>query len=302
MLQGYILPTLGLLAFLKPDGMYYLNPWLDNTTPASVHSPTADSSPPKTTEQAGQNSHPSAQDLLPSSEPDPQQLLAAASARLSQRSTAERAHVIPVQEITSAGKAASQQAQSSTQPSLEELQPNWGQGFQQGLVQSAAALVSKSPLPRSRFQAMSWLTLLVPQLTERGCTDVANSEAVQASVRLIQQESEPARTRAAAVEFCLTLHGRGALPIAVLLEAGVHQHLTKIVAWSGVPNWYSSVRPCAPQSRSYSPSSHLHQSLMCDGSFFYLSCGKTLYRKHLWILTLHETGIALQSASADSSH
>lgn len=260
MVQGYILPTLGSLAYLKPDGTYYPNPWLDEAISASVHLPTADSSPPGTPEQAGQNSHPSAQDLLPSSESDPQQLIAAASARLSQRSTAELAHATPVQETTSAGIAASQQAQSSAS-SLEELQPNWGQGFQQALVQSAAALVSKSPLPGSRFQAMSWLTLLVPQLTDQGCADVANSEAVLASVRMIQRESEPAQTRAAAVEFCLSLHGRGALPAATLLEAGVHQHLTKIVAQSGLPDWYPSVRPCpcasqscASQSCTYSPS------------------------------------------------
>lgn len=238
MLQGYILPALGLLAYLKPDGTYNPNSWLDEPTPTSVPSPVADNSPPETPEQARQDLQLSAQDTQLCCEPDPQQLLAAASDRLSQRSTAELAHATPSpgsHGAASAGTAASQQAQGST-ASLEELQPDWGQGFQEALVQSAAALVSKSPLPGSRFQAMSWLTLLVPQLTDLGCTEVANSEAVQASVRMIQRESEPARTRAAAVEFCLTLHGRGALPLTALLQAGVHQQLTKIVAQSGVPH------------------------------------------------------------------
>ena len=236
MLQGYILPTLGLLAYLKPDGTYNPNSWLDEPSPNSVPCPAADSSPYESPEQAGQKLQLSAQDSQLSSESSSQQLLAAASPKLSQRSSAELAHATPSHGAALAGTAARQQAHSSTS-SLEEPQPNWGQGFQQALVQSAAALVSKSPLSRSRFQAMSWLTLLVPQLTDQGCTEVANSEAVQASVSVIQRESEPARTRAAAVEFCLTLHGRGALPVAVLLEAGVSQHLTKVVTQSGLPNW-----------------------------------------------------------------
>ena len=253
MLQGYILPTLGLLAYLKPDGTYNPNPWLDEPTATSVPSPAADNSPSEAQEHARQNLKLSAYDSQLSSESDPQQLLATASARLSQRSTAELPHATPSHGshgAASAGTAASQQAQGSTS-SLEELQPDWGQGFQEALVQSAAALVSKSPLPGSRFQAMSWLTLLVPQLTDQGCTEVASSEAVQASVRMIQRESEPARTRAAAVEFCLTLHGRGALPVTALLEAGVHQHLTSIVAQSGVPHWYSFITSRACRSCSH---------------------------------------------------
>ena len=271
MLQGYILPTLGLLAYLKPDGTYYPNPWLDEPTSTSVPSLETDSSPPETPEQAGQNLQLSAQDSQLSSDSNPQQLLAAASAKLSQRSLAELAHATASHAphgAAPAGTAASQQTHTSTS-SLEELQLNWGQGYQQALLQSATALVTKSPLPGSRFQAMSWLTLLVPQLTDQGCADVANSEAVQASIKIIQRQSEPARTRAAAVEFCLTLHDRGALPIAALLEAGVHQHLAKIVAQSGLRNWY-------------------------------YSRGIALCRKHLWILTMLWTSIALQRASAHS--
>lgn len=256
MLQGYVLSPLGLLAYLKPDGTYYPNPWLDEPSRTSDPSPVLEASPSQTREQARQDSQPSSQastqDSQPSSELDPQQLLAAASARLSQRSAAELAHATPSHGVTTAGTAGSQQdSQSSTSSSGQEPQPNWGQGFQQALVQSAAALACNSPLPGSRFQAMSWLTLLVPQLTDQGCTDVANSEAVQASVRMMQREAEPARTRAAAVEFCLALHDKGALPVAALLEAGVHRHLAKIVAQSGQPSWCSRVRPRARQSCSY---------------------------------------------------
>lgn len=251
MLQGYVLPPLGLLAYLKPDGTYYPNPWQDEPSPTSDPSLALEASPPETPEQARQDSHPSPQDSQPSSELDPRQLLAAASARLSQRSAAELAHATPA---GAAGTAGSQQdSQNCTTSSVQEPQPRWGQGFQQALVQSAAALACNSPLPGSRFQAMSWLTLLVPQLTDQGCTDVASSEAVQASVRMIQWEAEPARTRAAAVEFCLALHDKGALPVAALLEAGVHRHLAKIVAQTGQPNRCSRVRPGVRQSCSYPP-------------------------------------------------
>ena len=250
LMQGYVLPPLGLLAYLKPDGTYYPNPWLDEPSPASDPSLALEASPPETPMQARQDSRPSSQastqDSQPSSELDPQQLLAAASARLSQRSAAELAHATSSHGIDTAGTAGSQQESQSFTTSVQEPQPKWGQGFQQALVQSAAALACNSPLPGSRFQAMSWLTLLVPQLTDQGCTDVASSEAVQASVRMIQREAEPARTRAAAVEFCLALHDKGALPVAALLEAGTHRHLAKIVAQTGQAQWgYCTVRPSA---------------------------------------------------------
>ena len=140
-LQGYILPTLGLLAYLKPDGTYYPNPWLDEPTATSVPSFETDSSPPETPEQVGQNLQLSAQDSQLSSDSNPQQLLAAASAKLSQRSTAELAHATASHAphgAAPAGTAASQQVHTSTS-SLEELQLNWGQGYQQALLQSATA-------------------------------------------------------------------------------------------------------------------------------------------------------------------
>ena len=223
MLQGYVLPSLASLSYLKPDGSYYPNPWLIQPTPAS------DGSPSQTSEQAQQLSR---EDSQPSSEPVPQQLLAAASARMSQRSSAELAHAAPSHDATSA----TLQAQQSSAASVEgEPEPHRGQDFQEGLVRAAALLVSKSPLPRSRFQSMAWLRSLVPELSDQGCRAVGNSEAVLASVRVLQQESEAPETRAQAIVFCLCLHDRGTLPLAVLLDAGVHQHLTKLVVQSGQP-------------------------------------------------------------------
>ena len=245
-LQGYVLPTLALLSYLKRDGSYHPNPWLVQPTPTPQ---VIDSRHRQTSDQARQ---PSPQDSQAGSEPDPQQLLAAASARLNQRNAAELAHAIPSQDVTStqatSADATSQQSQSLS-ARVKELEGH--QHWQESLVQAAAALVSDSPFPRSRFQAMAWLAKLVPQLTEQGCTAVANSGAVMASVSVIQQESEPIETRAEAVDFCLTLLNRGALPVAVLLEAGVHQHLTQLVVQSGQPNL--SLGVCSTMSHVFSP-------------------------------------------------
>ena len=231
MLQGYVLPTLAVLSYLKHDGSYYPNPWLVQPTPTPQ---AIDNRRRQTSDQARQ---PSTQDSQPSSEPDPQQLLAAASARLSQRSAAELAHATPSQDTTStqatSADATSRQSQSLS-ATVAELEGH--QQWQQTLVQAAAALVCDSPFPRSRYQAMAWLAKLVPQLTEQGCTGVANSGAVMASVRVIQAYSEPIETRAAAVVFCLSLLNRDALPVAALLEAGIHQHLTQLVVQSGQKN------------------------------------------------------------------
>lgn len=204
-LQGYVLPTLALLTYLKDDGTYHPNPWFVRPTPAS-HA--ADSRPPQTLDQA-------------SSESDPQQPQGAASARLSQHSTAELTHATP------AG-AAGQQTHSLPEP-LVKAHQQW----QEYLVQSAAALVSHSPFPNSRLQAMVWLHKLVPQLTGLGCLAVASSGAVAASIQAIKRESEPIEIRCAALCFCLGLHQRGSLPAAVLLEAGMHHHLTQLVVQSG---------------------------------------------------------------------
>ena len=237
MLQGYVLPTLSLMCYLKRDGSYYSNPWLVQSDPTPQE---IDSRRRQTSDQAHQ---PSPLDSQPSSEPDPQQLLAAASARLSQRSAAELANATPSQDATSVdatlADATSQQTQSLS-ASVEELQAH--QYWQESLVQAAAALASDSPFPVSRHQAMAWLVNLVPQLTEQGCTALDNSGAVTASVNVIQQESEHIDTRVAAVEFCLRMLNRDALPVAALLEAGVHQHLTQLMVHSGQPNVYSRVR------------------------------------------------------------
>lgn len=233
MLQGYVLPMLALLSYLKRDGSYYNNPWLIQPTPTP---PATDSRRRQTSDQAHQ---PSPQESQPSPDPDPQQLLAAASARLSQRSGAELAHATPSQDATSADATSADATSPQTQSPaalVEELEAH--QQRQEDVVQAAAALVSDSPFPRSRYHGMAWLAQLVPQLTEQGCTAVANSGAVMASVTVIQRESEPMQTRIAAVHFCCTLHGRDALPVAVLLQAGVHQHLTHLVVWSGQPKPY----------------------------------------------------------------
>lgn len=229
--QGFVLPTLGLLSYLKPDGTHYANPWLKQPPPTSSSSSVSDSSPSQASQQASQNPEPSPQALAPSPQPPPQQLLAAASARLAQRSTAELAHATSAPDATSAS-AATQQAQGPAAPG-QQLEPHRGQDFQEALVQSAAALVSKSPLPSSRLQAMAWLNSLVPQLTDQGCRDVAKSDAVAAAVQAIQQESEQPETQVVALELCLRLHKRGVLPVAALLGAGVQQQLTKLVLQSG---------------------------------------------------------------------
>lgn len=233
LLQGFVLPTLGLLPYLKPDGTYYANPWLKQPPSSSQSSPTAESSLFQGPQQATQNSQPSSEASAPSAQPAPEQLLAAASARLSQRSTAELAHATSAQDAFSA-HAATSQAQGSA-ASGQKLESHRGQDFQEALVRSAAALVCKSPMPSSRFQAMAWLNSLVPQLTDQGCKDVAKSDAVAAAVRAIQQESELSETRVAALELCLRLHSRGVLPVAALLDAGVQQQLTKLVVQPGQP-------------------------------------------------------------------
>ena len=206
MLQGYVLPALALLSYLKPDGTYHPNPWFVQPTPAPQ---AADRKPPQTSDQA-------------SSEADPQQ--GAASARLSQHSTAELAHATP------AGTAG-QQTHNLPGPLAEELQAH--QQFQEHLVQNAAVLVSHSPFPDCRLQAMTWLRKLVPQLTDLGCVAVASSGAVAASFQAITRESEAVETRRAALWFCVSLHQRGTLPAAVLLEAGMQHHLTQLVVQSG---------------------------------------------------------------------
>ena len=213
-LQGYVLPVLALLSYLKPDGTYHPNPWFVQPTPAPQ---AADSRPPQTSDQA-------------SCESDPQQLLGAASARLSQHGTPELAHATP------AGTAG-QQTHSPPEPLAEELEAH--QQFQDHLVQNAAVLVAHSPFPDSRFQAMIWLRKLVPQLTDLGRLAVASSGAVAASMQAIKRESEPVEIitlieiRRAALWFCVGLHKRGTLPVGVLLEAGVHQQLTQVVVQSG---------------------------------------------------------------------
>lgn len=230
-LQGFVLPTLGLLPYLKPDGTHYTNPWLKQPPPTSSSPTVLDSSPSQASQQASQNPEPSPQAPTPTAQVALQQLLAAASARLAQRSTAELAHATSAQHTTSASTA-NQQTQGPA-ASGQQLEPHRGQDFQEALVQSAAALVSKSPLPSSRFQAMAWLNSLLPQLTDQGCRDVAQSDAVAAAVRVIQQESERCNTQVAALELCLRLHDRSVLPVAVLLGAGVQGHLTKFVLQSG---------------------------------------------------------------------
>ena len=229
-LQGFVLPTLSLLSYLKPDGTHYANPWLKQPLPASLLPTSSDSNPSQASQQASQDPEPASQAAAPTP-PAPEQLLAAASARLSQHSTAELASATSAQDGTSAN-AAPRQAQGPAAPE-QQLESHRGQDFQEALVQSAAALVAKSPLPNSRCQAMVWLNSLVPDLTDRGCQDIAKSDAVVAAVRVIQQDSELPETRVAALELCLRLQDRGVLPVAALLGAGVQQHLTKLVLQSG---------------------------------------------------------------------
>ena len=209
------------LSYLKRDGSYAPNPWLiqATTTPQAT-----DSRQRQTPDQARQ---PSPQDSQLSSDPDPQQL--PASAELSQRSSAELAHATSLQDATSAD-ATNQQTQSLS-ASVEELEAHQHQ--QEALVQAAAGLVSDSPFLGSRFQAMAWLGILVPQLTEEGRTAMANFGAVMASVSAIQRQQELADTRVAAMEFCLGLLAADALPVAALLEAGAHQQLTLLLLCSG---------------------------------------------------------------------
>ena len=224
-----MLPLLGLLSYLKPDGTYYPNPWL-LVSPDVALSPSPPQQSDSTRSQSLTQGSQQAEDAQQDTESTSQQLLAAASARLSQRSTAELASSdISSDGVTPSSKSA--EANGANGPG--KIAPHKGHDFQEALVQSAAALVLHSPLPKTRFQAISWVNSLMSRLSNTGCLCVGNSEAVSAAVRLIQQDSEPIESRAAAVRFCLGLHQRGFLPVGLLLEANVHKQLTAFVVQSG---------------------------------------------------------------------
>lgn len=230
-----------MLPYLKPDGTYDPNPWLTSSS----------SSPPSPSDQAQAESSDQttrdAQDASQDSESKPvaQRLWETVlTARLIQQDTAEPASLDSASH--DATSAAGQQAEA-LESSFQQLEPHRGQGFQTAIVQTAGFLASESMLPESRFQAMSWLNNLVPQLTDRGCTDVGNSEAVPAAVKLIQQESEALQTRVFAIEFCLALHERGFLPVGILLEADLHQQLTTLVVQSG---WQTYCTPALSSTLS----------------------------------------------------
>ena len=238
LLQALILPLCELVSQLHQDGSYAPSPWLmHQPVPASLGQaagdPPAFSSAGPPDAQSQQASQPHRQ-ILPeiakqTSAEWPQQIDAQTPAVRRNSQTTERSTSPDV----SASSDADQEAHSNPQPA--EMLGCTGEDWHNTLVAAAIRLASLSETPTTRMYAMVWLASLVPQLTDQACMDLSNSGAVQASIGLIQQDSEGLETQMAALAFCLALHGRGLLPIAMLLDANLHQQLAALVIQSGQP-------------------------------------------------------------------
>ena len=108
-----------------------------------------------------------------------------------------------------------------------EVQKKSGRAWHDVLV-AAAVRLARSEEPSTRQTAMSWLAGLVFTVTDKACKDLVQAGAVQASLQLMQQETDPSQSRLDAMQFCLRLHQRGLLPAELLLEANIHQQLINI--------------------------------------------------------------------------
>jgi hypothetical protein len=239
LLQALILPLCELVSQLHQDGSYAPSPWLmHQPVSASLNQaaghPLAGLPAAQSQQASQQTSSLSHGQILPkTSKPTSAERLQQVDAQ----SPAVRRNSQTTQRSTSpdvsASSDADQEAQSVKQPA--EMLGCTGEDWHNTLVSAAIKLASLSETPTTRLYAMLWLASLVPQLTDQACMDLSNSGAVQASIGLIQQDSEGVQTQMAALTFCLALQGRGLLPIAMLLDANLHQQLAALVIQSGQP-------------------------------------------------------------------
>ncbi|KAL0031111.1 hypothetical protein WJX77_004227 [Trebouxia sp. C0004] len=234
--QALVLPLCELISQLHQDGSYAPSPWLmHQPVSASLGQAAGDlpaGTPAVQSQQASQQSSSQSHgQTLP-------EIPKSTSAERLQQNDAQSPAVRPnsqtIQRSTwpvySALSDADQEAQSARQPA--EMLGCTGEAWHNTLVSAAIKLASLSETPTTRLYAMLWLASLVPQLTDQACMDLSNSGAVQASIGLIQQDSEGLQTQMAALAFCLALHSRGLLPVAMLLDANLHQQLAALVIQS----------------------------------------------------------------------
>ena len=113
-----------------------------------------------------------------------------------------------------------------------EVQQKSGKAWHDVLV-AAAVRLARSEDPSTMQTAMSWLARLEFTLTDEAGKELVQAGAVQASLQLLQRETDHERSRFEAMQFCLSLHQRGLLPINMLLEANVHQQLIDIYTKPG---------------------------------------------------------------------
>ena len=238
LLQALILPLCELVSQLHQDGSYAPSPWLMHQ-PASASLNEAAGDPPASP-TAGPPDAQSQQASQPHGQTLPEKSKSSSAERLQQinaQSAAARRNSQTSERSTSpdvlASSDSNQEAHSIKQPA--EMLGCTGEDWHNTLVSAAIKLASLSETPTTRLYAMMWLASLVPQLTDQACMDLSNSGAVQASIGLIQQDSEGLQTQMAALAFCLALHGRGLLPVAMLLDANLHQQLAVLVIQSGQP-------------------------------------------------------------------
>ncbi len=236
-LQALILPLCELVSQLHQDGSYAPSPWLIHQ-PVSASLGQAAGGPPasptagRPDAQSQQASQSHAQTLPQiSRQTSAEQLQQIDTQRPAVRHNSGATERSSTSPDVPASSDAEQEAHSIRQPA--EMLGCTGEDWHNTLVSAAIKLASLSETPTTRLYAMVWLASVVPQLTDQACMALSNSGAVQASIGLIQQDSEGLETQMAALTFCLALHGRGVLPIAMLLDANLHQQLAALVIQSG---------------------------------------------------------------------
>ena len=113
-----------------------------------------------------------------------------------------------------------------------EVQKKSGKVWHDVLV-AAAVRLARSEQPSTRETAVSWLAGLAFTVTDEAGTELVQAGAAQASLQLLQHETDDHPSRLEAMQFCLRLHQRGLLPADLLLEANVHQQLIDICTKPG---------------------------------------------------------------------
>ena len=113
-----------------------------------------------------------------------------------------------------------------------EVQKKSGKAWHDVLV-AAAVRLTASEEPSTRQTAMSWLARLEFTVTDEAGKELVQAGAGQASLQLLQRETDHEPSRLDAMQFCLRLHQRGLLPTKLLLEANVHQQLIDIYTKPG---------------------------------------------------------------------